>query len=115
MAHQRLERTLFLDPFAALITTPPAQYAALSMGDYVLLGTQSRVWAILTAIEFAVVAVEFGFMWWILKRMHRRAVIKTPVTPKRTLVMVFIANAASFLGGLVLSLVMAVLLILTLR
>ncbi|MEW6351737.1 MAG: hypothetical protein AB1646_22035 [Thermodesulfobacteriota bacterium] len=86
--------------FAALVTNPPAQCAALSLGDEVLLGTQSRVWSCLAAIELAVVIVEYALMWWILRRLHRQGVIETTVSGKRTLVVVFVANAASFLGAI---------------
>jgi hypothetical protein len=50
-------------------------------------------------IELAVVAVEFGLMVWIFKRMYNSGKFDRPITLVRTAVTVLVANLISFVLG----------------
>jgi len=82
-----------------VITNPPAQAAAIFFGR--VMGSEESAWAMVGVTELAVMAAEFGLLMWILGNMYRQGVLDRPVTALSTILIVVIANVASFAFGFV--------------
>ena len=78
-----------------LITNPAAQLSMLFIGDPKLLGSSALSCLVDCTTELAVVAIEFGFMIWMFRRMYDRGILEK-VTTGKTALMALVANVASF-------------------
>ena len=65
------------------------------------MGSEAWAWAMICLVEVAVVAAEFGLLKWIFGNMYRQGAPDNPVTAKRAIMTVSVANAASFAFGFV--------------
>jgi hypothetical protein len=87
--------------FVNVITNPAAQLGLLCLGDPVLWGSDTLAWVMIGIVELIVVAVEFCLLKWIFGRMNRRGRLDEPVSTRRTFAIALVANAASFVCGIV--------------
>mgnify|MGYP005845062999 FL=1 len=82
-----------------IMTNPPAQVGAIFLGR--VMGSEASAWATICMVEFAAAAVEYGLLRLIFVHMCREGALDHPITPRRTLLMVALANVASFAFGFV--------------
>jgi len=92
---------LFYLTLVNLITNPATQLGIFFVADPVLLGSSGKAFLVLCLIELVAMTTEFCLLTLVFGRMYRRGVLKVDVTAKRTVVIVFAANVASFLFGFV--------------
>lgn len=82
-----------------VVTNPAAQFGVAFVADPAVLGSEAAALLMWFGIELAVVAVEFGLLRWIFTRMYQRHILNEPVSMRRTIVIVLLANLASILAG----------------
>jgi hypothetical protein len=81
------------------ITKTQPQAGAIFFGR--VMPSEGSAWAMVGLIEIAVMAVEFGLLRWMLGKLYRRGALDAPVTALSTILIVVIANVASFAFGFV--------------
>jgi hypothetical protein len=87
---------LFWTVVINLITNPASQCGAYYLTDPNLISSETAAWGAIAAIEAIVVVVEYFLFRLVFKRLSRLGKIEQPLSPKRTLVMVLVANTVSF-------------------
>ncbi|MEW6532567.1 MAG: hypothetical protein AB1473_17185 [Thermodesulfobacteriota bacterium] len=96
---QAMIKLMFWVPLVNVITNPAAQIGALFFGK--VMDSEALAWVMVCVVEFGVAAVEFGLLSRIFGYMYRQGVLHEPLTARRIILIVAVANMASFLLGFV--------------